>query len=43
MIKATLDEMRADGLRWREMHPVRDELRDDDDALIAAFDSRFWI
>ena len=43
MIRAALDELRAAGARWPEMRPVRDELRDDDDALVAEFDSRFWI
>ena len=42
-MRAALDEMRADGARWPEMQPIRDALRDDDDALIAEFDSRFWI
>ena len=43
VIRASLDEMRAEGARWPEMQPIRDALRDDDDALIAEFDSRFWI
>ena len=42
-MRAALDEMRAEGARWPEMQPIRDALRDDDDALIAEFDSRFWI
>ena len=43
VIRAKLDEMRADGARWPEMRPIRDALANDDDALIAEFDSRFWI
>ena len=43
VIRAKLDEMRAGGARWPEIQPIRDSLRDDDDALVAEFDSRFWI
>ena len=43
MIRATIDEMRADRARGPEIRSVRDVLRNDDDALVAEFDSRFWI
>jgi len=41
VVRAVVDELRAEGTRWPEIRSRRDQLLNDDDALFAEFISRF--
>jgi len=43
VIRAATDQLRAERAHWMDIRTMHEELRGDDDALVAKFDSLYWI
>ena len=43
VIRTVVDILRAERTPWDDIHSTRESLKDNDDALVDAFDSLFWI